>query len=133
MNTRILDSPTKRISIAVAVMTGLIVVAAAGYLFLGSSSPSPVNGFMIIAAAHNYTHALVQRHVLVPQSVPLQTLVDQGLLKPDDIGAFQGLEATIFLTAPTNGPPVLMRVRMPDGTDYVLLADGKSLLEKPGR
>ena len=57
MKTQILDSPAKRISIAVAVLTGLILVAAAAYTFLGSSASKPVNGLKIIAAARAY-HSL---------------------------------------------------------------------------
>ncbi len=130
MKTRVLDSPAKRISIAVAVLAGLVLLAAAVYIFLGTARSQPANGPKIIAAAHAYTLAQRERHAPIPQAVPLQVLIDQGLLQPADIGSFQGMDATIFLTAGTGGPSVLMRVKMPDGTDFVLLTDGSTLTIK---
>jgi hypothetical protein len=129
MNTRVLDTPAKRISIALAIATGLILLAAAAYIFLRSGAAQPANGPKIIAAARAYTHALLQNHAPIPPSVPLQTLLDQGLLEPADVGSFQGLDANISLTARASEGPqaVLMRVHLPDGTDLVLLADGTAM------
>jgi hypothetical protein len=127
MKTRLLDSPAKRISIAVAILTGLVLLAVAVYIFLGTSSSQPVNGLKIVAAAQAYTRALQQSHSPIPPTVPLQALIDRGLLQASDVGSFQGMDATIFLTAPTNGPAALMRVQMPDGMDLILLADGSTL------
>jgi hypothetical protein len=127
MKTQLLDSPSKRIPIAVATVTGLILVAAAIYTFLGTPPPQPVNGPKIIAAAHAYTRALLQNHAPVPQAVPLQVLIDQGFLQPADAGSLQGMDASISLMARDTDPTfVLMRVHMPDGTDLVLLADGSA-------
>jgi hypothetical protein len=127
VKTQILDSPAKRISIAVAVLTGLILVAAAAYTFLGSSASKPVNGLKIIAAARAFTRSLRQEHLPIPPAVPLQLLIDQGLLQPADIGSFQGLDAKISLMA-SNGSPSfeLMRVHLTDGSDLVLFADGSA-------
>lgn len=123
MKTPILDTPARRISIAVAVLTGVILVAGAAYTFLGTGAVQPVNGMKIVGAAHAYTRALVQNHQPIPPSVSLQTLVDKGFLKPDDIGSFQGLDADVALTKTGSGPSVLMRVRMADG-DLLLYDDG---------
>lgn len=128
MKTAQLDTPAKRISIAVAVLTGLVLLAAAIYAFLGVSSTPPINGLKIIAAAHAYTQALRLSHVPVPHTVSLQSLVNQKLLLPADLGPFQGMDGSISLTAdPKEGAQaVLMRVHMPDGADLVLLADGSA-------
>ncbi len=128
MKTRILDSPAKRISIAVAMLAGLILLAAAVYIFLGTAALQRANGPNIIAAARAYTRSLQQRHLPIPQAVPLQVLINQGLLQPADVGPFQGLDANISLTARDSdgAQTVLMRVHMPDGTDLVLLADGSA-------
>ncbi len=132
MKTQLLDSPSKRIPVAVAVGAGLILVAAVLYIFLGNAPLQPINGLKIIAAARTYTQTLRQRHAPVPHAVPLQTLIDQGLLQPADVGSLQGMDANIFLTARDGDPTVLMRVRMADGSDFVLLADG-STQELPKR
>jgi hypothetical protein len=127
MKTQVLDSPAKRISIAVAIVTGLILLAAIVFTFLGGSSSLPANGPKIIAAARDYGRALKQAHSPIPQSVPLQTLIDQGLLQPADVGSFQGLDANISLTSSSDSAhTILMRVHMPDGLDLVLLGDGSA-------
>ncbi len=131
MKTQLMETPARRITVAVAVLVVLGVLGAVVYMIFGNPPTPPVNGPKIIAAAHNYTRVLVQKHQTVPASVPLQTLVDQGLLQPADIGALEGLDAKIFLTAQGNGPEVLMTVHMPDGTNLVLLANGTSQRVKP--
>jgi hypothetical protein len=126
MKTQLMDSPAKRMSLAAAVITVLILVAAAIYLLPALTGPlQRADGLKIVGASRLYTRDLIQRHLPVPQTVHLQALIDQGLLKPADIGPFQGMDATIYLTASSGGDPtVMMRVRMPDGADFVLLTDG---------
>jgi hypothetical protein len=124
MNTRLLDSPARRISLAVAVLALLVIVGAGLYLFLGTSAEPSVNGPKIVAAASAYTRSLARNHVPIPQTLPLQTLVDKGLLQPADIGALQGLDAKVFLTSTAGPLQPLMTVRMPDGTAFMLTANG---------
>jgi len=126
VKTQLLDSPSKRVPIAVATVIGLILIGAAIYTFLGTPTTQPVNGPKILAAARAYTHALLQSHSAIPHAVPLQVLIDKGFLQPADAGSLQGMDASIFLTASSGGPTVLMRVRMTDSTDFVLLADGST-------
>jgi hypothetical protein len=128
MKTRILDSSAKRMAMVVAILAGLILIGAAAYTFFGSVESQPANGLKIIAAAHAYATGLQQRHLPIPKAVSLQILIDQGLLKPADIGPFQGLDANIFLTTSVRSGNqfVLMRVHMPDDTDLLLLEDGSS-------
>jgi hypothetical protein len=127
MKTRIMDSPATRVSIAVTIAAGLILLAAAVYTFFGPSSSQSANGLKIIAAAQAYTRNLRQRKLSIPPTVPLQALIDQGLLQSADVGPFQGLDANISLTASSDSAhTVLMRVHMPDGMDFVLLGDGST-------
>jgi hypothetical protein len=130
MKTQLLDSPAKRVPIALAVLTVVVVVGAAIYTFSRSAPSQPVNAPKIIAAARTYSHSLRDGHQPVPHSIPLQKLVDQGLLLPADLGPFQGMEANIFLTSDPGDPPVLMRVHMTDGTDIILMANGQMLQVK---
>lgn len=126
MKTQALDSTSKRISMGVAVLTGIILLGAAAYTFMGGSTSKPVNGLKILAAAHSYTAALQQQHQAIPETVPLQVLVDHGLLQPADIGSFAGLQADIALKGTNGAQNVLMRVHLQDGTDLVLLTDGSA-------
>jgi hypothetical protein len=127
MKTRVLESPARRVAVAVAVLTVLILVAGGLYILFSSPPARPVNGLKLIAAAQAYTRGLIKNHAPVPSSVPLQVLVDQGLLEPADIGSLQGLDVKIFLTTrDPSGHRVIMSVRLSDGTDLTLFADGSS-------
>ncbi len=128
-------SPARRI--AVAVGAAVVVMLAAGLIYIfvivraTSGNPvKPINGnaaFRIVAASKAYANALHSRGLPVPASVPVSELVRPGLLEARDVIAFEGLDASIVLK--TNGAvylpqTVLMRVRMGDGSDVVLYADG---------
>jgi hypothetical protein len=122
MQTRLLDSPKKRIIIALTAAAALVVICA-GVLMLRPPE-HPINGPKIIAAARAYTRALQQSHSPIQPTVPLQTLISRGFLKPADAGSLAGMDATIFLVAGNGHPSILMRVHLPDGNDLVLLDDG---------
>jgi hypothetical protein len=101
---------------------------------LPNGAPAGVDGPAIIAAAHAYTSDLRARAQPVPKSIPLQQLAALGYLKPGQIAAFRGLDATLSLTADNRSPQVvLMRVHMPDGTEVLLWSDGSTQEVAPGR
>jgi len=132
MKTSLLDSPAKRVPIALAVLTLIVLASAGAWFFLDTPPSEPLNGQKILSAAHAYTLALTRNHTAVPTSVPLQTLIDQRLLQPADLGSLQGMDAKIYLTvAGTNKYHPLMSVHMPDGSQVVLWADGSSQRVKP--
>jgi len=114
--------------IAVAAALAIMVVAGLLYVYVVSSGAGgKVDGPAIVAAAHAYTADLRARGQPVPHSILLEQLVTLHYLKPDQIAAFHGLEATLSLTTDDRYPQaVLMRVHMPDGTDLVLLGDGSA-------
>jgi hypothetical protein len=118
--------------IAIAAAMAIMVAAGLLYVFvLSSGAGSKVDGPAIIAAARAYTADLRAHGQRIPKAVPLEQLAALHYLKPEQIAAFHGLEATLALTADQPGPrAVLMRVRMPDGADIVLLSDG-SVQEAP--
>jgi hypothetical protein len=128
MTLRDPDSPVRRMTIAVAVAVAIMVAAGLVYLSLSSKDTSAkFNGATIVAAARAYTHDLQARKQPIPQSVTLEELVALHFLQPGEVEAFHGMKATIMLTAGESNPQaVLMRVRMPDGSEFVLLNDGST-------
>ena len=116
----------RRMTIAIAAALGIMVAAGLLYVYVvPNGAGAKVDGAAIVAAAHAYTADLRARAQPIPHSIPLEQLVKLRYLKPEQIAAFHGLEATLSLTAEQPGPrTVLMRVHMPDGTDIVLLNDG---------
>jgi hypothetical protein len=131
MKTRVMDSPAKRISIAVALVTGLILVVALGFTFFGGHT-EPINAPKILAAAQAYTKDLRLRRVPVPSSIPLQELIDKGFLQAKDAGSLVGMDAAISLTVQNYHPETpLILVHTKDGHDLVLRADGGTMDIKP--
>jgi len=115
-------------TIAVAVAVAIMVAAGLVYLSLASKDTgAKFNGAAIVAAARDYTRDLQARKQPIPKSVTLEELVALHFLQPGQIEAFRGLKGTIMLTADASNPQgVLMRVRMPNGGEFVLLNDGST-------
>jgi hypothetical protein len=126
MNVRDPDSPVRRMTIAIAAAVAIMVAAGLVYVFLVSKEPSAkFNGAAIVAAARAYTRDLQVRKQPIPKSVTLEDLAASHFLKPEEIAAFRGLNATIMLTSTQSNPQtVLMRVHFPDGGEILLLGDG---------
>ena len=108
------------------ILVGLAAVVVAGLILLSPSGAGRVDPGKIIAAARVYTHELRAAGAPIPDSVSLDELIAKGYLKRDDVAGFKGIEVSVYLVGNTNqpGPPVLMRARMPDGHDMVVLGDG---------
>ena len=113
---------------SLAIGLGVALLVAGGMVYLlteGEPSPRKVDGPKIIAAGRAYTHEMVSRKLPIPNSVSVNDLVAHGYLKSADVAAFQGLDATLSLTSDASRPDfVIMRVKMLDGSDLVLLQDG---------
>jgi hypothetical protein len=120
------DSPARRMTIAITGAVGIMVAAGLVYLLVVSKDTAGrFNGAAIVAAARAYTKDLEARRQPIPPSVTLDELVASHFLKPEDAAAFRGLKATVMLTSADRGPKAqLMRVRLPDGSEVVLLGDG---------
>ena len=128
MTLRDPDSPVRRMTVAVAAALAIMVAAGLVYLLVASKDTGArFNGAVLVAAARAYTRDLQVRKQPIPQSVTLEELVAFHFLQPGDIEAFRGLKATIVLTTDASDPQaVLMRVRLPDGGEIVLLSDGSA-------
>jgi hypothetical protein len=126
MTLRDPDSPVRRMAIAVVCAVAFMAVAGLVYVVVGAKDTSGrFNGAALVAAARAYTRDLQARKQPIPKTVTLEELVANHFLQPGDIEAFRGLKATIMLTADASGPQaVLMRVRLTDGSEIVLLGDG---------
>jgi len=113
-------------TIAIAAAVAFMVAGGLVYVFLVSKEPgAKFKGAAIVAAARAYTRDLQARKEPMPKSVTLEDLVAHHFLKPEEIAAFRGLNATIMLTSKeSNAQTVLMQVHFPDGGDILLLGDG---------
>jgi hypothetical protein len=120
MKLQIPESPMQRMAVAIGVAVAIMVIGGIIYLLMpGEVSSAKIDGPKIIAAAGAYTRDLVAHKQPIPRTVSLNELLTRGYLKPGDVAAFQGLASDT-----SNPQYVLMRVRMPDGSDVLLLGDG---------
>jgi hypothetical protein len=126
MKLSVPESPLQRMALAIGVAVAIMVVGGGIYLLLPTEAPpGNIDGHKIATAAGLYTRDLVLHKQPIPTSVSLNELVTRGYLKPADIAPFQGMETTLSLVSSDSNPHfVLMRVKMPDGSEFELLADG---------
>jgi hypothetical protein len=114
---------TKKILIftVVAVMTII-----SGFFFIVSKpQKGHFNAGKITTAIHAYCRNAKEHNNNLPSSISLQELITKGFLKHEDVRAFDGMEATVYLTVDDATPQaVLMSARLSDGSQIVALADG---------
>ena len=79
----------------------------------------------LIAAVQAFSHEKAARGQLLPATVSLRELVSGGYIAAKEVQAFDGMEVTISLaTDKTRAAEVLIRVRLPDGSEIAQLTDG---------
>ena len=87
-------------------------------------------------AVESYSRDYVSRGQHLPSSATLQDLVNGGYISAGEVRAFDGLEVTIYPTVSTDPRAILVRVRMPDGVQYVTrptAAPGRNCKKNPAR
>ncbi|MCW5551199.1 MAG: hypothetical protein KIS67_03425 [Verrucomicrobiae bacterium] len=112
-----------------AILGGVVVVAVIAVLLLVPRAPQgQVDARRLFEAIQGYTQQARASGTPVPATVALQELLARGLLQPQDVSGFDGMEVTVALKAdPTDPDAVLMEARAPDGYRIVLLVDGRVL------
>ncbi len=106
------------IAVAVAVCLALIAYWKRPVPILNDASK-------LISAVRAYSLDKAKKGQPVPDTMPLTELVKGGFIAAEDVRAFDGMEVTFYLTIDaTNPQEVLIRVRLPDGGQMVMLADG---------
>lgn len=107
------------------ILAGLALVAGVGYFLLRPEPHGRVDAEKVIAAAQAYSRQFKASGTALPPSVSLEALITKGLLKREDVSGFNGTEVTVYLTVDKSQPQsVLMRARLPDGSEAVVLTDG---------
>jgi hypothetical protein len=104
-----------------------VLLAALGlgiWLYLSPPPPQPFNARRIFAAAQAFSRDCIAKLRSVPPSVSLRELIASGYLSAQDAQAFEGMDVTVSLLADTNAASVLLRAKLTDGTEMVVLTDG---------
>ena len=109
--------------LAALIFAGLII--GYGNHLASSNKAGYVNIAKIFAATKSYTTNLKSHDQTIPDSVSVDELIAQKLLRREDVSGFAGERVTISLRLDESNPQaVLMRARMTDGNEIVALADG---------
>jgi hypothetical protein len=115
---------TKSFLIFIAAIALAIIVGC--YLFvILKPQKGHLDAGKITDAIHAYGSKMKLGNQPLPTTISLQELIAKGFLKREDVSAFDGIEVTVYLTVDETTPQaVLMRARLPDGNEEVVLADG---------
>ena len=102
-----------------------VLLVSAALIFLREHSRPRINRSVRLAmAVESYSRDYVSRGQRLPPSVTFQDLVKDGYISAREVRAFDGMTVMMYPTVSTDPRTVLVRVRMPDGAQYVTLADG---------
>lgn len=109
------------------ILGGLVVVGVVVVLLLMPRAPQgQVDARRLFEAIQGYTQHARATGTPVPATVSLQELLTLGLLQPQDVSGFDGMEVIVSLKADaTDSDAVLMEAQSPDGYRIVLLVDGR--------
>ncbi len=89
------------------------------------ASAPPVEAAKLIAAVQAYSRDQQGESKPLPPSLKLRELVVGGYLTAEDVRAFEGTDVTFLLSADPSQPrAVMIRVRLRDGSQMVVLANG---------
>ena len=115
----------KRKRTVLAAIGGAIIVTSVACFTLASPDFGRVDAPKIFAAVQSYANDLQAHGKALPATVTLRGLMARGLLKPEDVSGFAGMDVAISLDpSQSDAQDVWMRVRMQDGSQVVALADG---------
>jgi len=123
----------KRTHAIMLVVSGVLVVACLVCFALFRSDSvrvatdriNSLDAEKIVVAAKTYANDLKEKGMTIPSSVDMRELVAKGLLSHENVKCFDGMEVTISLIADETRPnESLIRVRMKDGMEVALMADG---------
>ena len=107
----------------------LVAVAALASWLLVSHWEHSDQTFKILpklaAAEQSYVRDHASRGQPLPASVTLQDLLSGGYVTTDEVRSLAGADVVFYPTVTEATPQaILVRVRMPDGTEMAVLADG---------
>jgi hypothetical protein len=116
----------RRLIFVVCSLVAAAAVVCIVLVFHWQRSPPVVkDALKLTAAVQAFSQDLASRRKPLPASVSLRELINGGYLATNDVHSFDGMDVTISLSASEASPQsILIHVRMPDGSQIVLMADG---------
>jgi hypothetical protein len=112
---------TQRLMLIVA---AVLLMSAALYFYWQHTRMRVNSSVRLAMAVESYSRDYVSRGQRLPSSVTFQDLVNGGYISAREVRAFNGMKVTMYPTVSTDPRTVLVRVRMPDGAQYVTMVDG---------
>ncbi len=108
-----------------------LLVGAPSAMYWLHRRSRPVDPKPIVKAIQAFCRDQRTAGKAVPENIALRDLVAAGYLEASDVRAFDGIEVSISTTADEKGDEirpqsVLIRARLPDGTEVLGLGDGSA-------
>lgn len=114
------------------VVATMAVVVGALVFFAPARPPARLDVVKLREAIQAFTRDRQASGRPVPDAVSLRELIAAGPLRAEDVEAFQGMEVTVALKADERQPQlVLVRAKLPDGHEMVVLNDGSVQTVRP--
>ena len=115
----------RRLILSAGLLVAVAVSVSVAVISHGLHSHSFKSLLKLTAAMQSYSHDQVSHGRPLPSSVTLQDLLGGGYVSVDDVRDLGGADVTFYPTVSESDPQaVLVRVRMPDGSQTVALTDG---------
>lgn len=106
-------------------ITVAVLMVIAALYFHWQHTRMRVNSSVRLAmVVESYSRDYVSRGQRLPSSVTFQDLVNGGYISAREVRVFNGMEVKMYPTVSTDPRTILVRVRRPDGTQYVTMVDG---------
>ena len=107
------------------IMVGLGAYVALTVWWQPPPPPPPMDSAKLFSALEAFSQDRRDAALPIPASLTLRELVASGYLGTNDVRAFEGTEVTFQLDSDLTRPQeVMIRVKLRDGTQMVLLGDG---------
>ena len=114
----------------IALIFLIIAVGLGAYLALSSwwqppVAQLPMDASKLLSAVEAFSRDRLNEALPIPDTLTLRELIATGFLATNDAVAFEGMEVTFQMNADLSRPrETAIRVKMRDGTQLVLLANG---------
>lgn len=108
-------------------VTAALAMLVGGLIWVELTPPvfNPTEGSKLFEAARAYSKDLRAHGKLEPAEVTLKELLAKGYMKADEVKSLAGLDVTIYPEVDESHPlDIQIRVRMSDGSEVALMADG---------
>ena len=116
----------RRLIVIVGLLMAVAALVSVALVFHWQHCQTFKNLPKIVLAAQTFSRDKVAHGEPLPASVSIRDLLASKYISTEDLREFDGMDVTVYPTTNVTDLPhfILIRVRMPDGTQIVAMGDG---------